>query len=173
MTWTQEDFKPLLEVIKLSEDGGRFFFRIEDDLESFRVFVDCSDLFHWACADAIEIEPGDLVNIKIAAFDLGDEDHWATDLFCCRHRGMRPQGPWYGYMVWDPETQGYTDKIRRPFVPRAVEALFDACGPEREDAPKSERPADGRRWDYGGPTYAGKVPEDFVAQFKEGGQFGP
>ena len=43
--------------------------------------------------------------------------HYATDLFCCRSRKMRPQDAYYRNL------------------PESISALFDACGPERNVCP--------------------------------------
>lgn len=160
--WSYTD---LLRLIHLDEDHGLdAIYQPNDTLTDLRCLIDCSDLFHWACADAEKITPADLDDIERCISDLEpmDATHWAGELFCCRRRQMRPQGPWYGYC----DANG---KVRRRFVPIAVEAIFDACGPERTDAPKPPRPADGRRWDYGGSN----EPDDFVSYFQPGGRFGP
>lgn len=167
MTWTVKDFATILELLDMSETQGvSVYFQVHKDTETLSVYVDCSDLFYWGTADAEKIEMDDVPDLRQAMADLGEHGYWAGQLFCARRRGMRPQGPWYGYT-------GPDGRIRRSFVPRAVEALFDACGPEREDSRKEERPADGRRWEYGGPAYSGPVPPEFLENFKEGGQFGP
>mgnify|MGYP003394036363 CR=1 FL=1 len=72
-------------------------------------FVNCSDLFVWACADGEEILAEDIPDVVQAFVD--DEDNGGL-LWCCRKRGMRPQGPYYKYL-------------------KKNSALFDACGPIR------------------------------------------
>lgn len=161
-------YSQLLHLIKLeSEHSLGVYFQVNDDETDVRVLVDCSDLFYWACADAEPFTPDDFESMEQAIADLAplDATYWAGDLWCCRRRGMRPQGPWYGYT-------GEGGKVQRRFVPIAVEALFDAAGPDRTGEPdgtKPKRPADGRRWDYGGAD----EPPDFVDMFKPGGKFGP
>lgn len=167
--WGRDD---LLRVLKLNENHHvGAWYRVKDDDVS--VLVNCSDLFYWACGDAEPITPADLDDLEQALSELTalDAPYWAGELFVCRRRGMRPQGAWYGYGKHDDAN--HYEVIRRHFVPVAVEAIFDACGPERTDGdgPKSPRPADGRRWDYGsGMEHA---PADFVDHFKPGGKFGP
>lgn len=108
-------------------------YRVNADKTDLRISIDCSDLFDWASADAEELLPSDLPDLYQAYEDLraiktaGPRYHfiYAGELWCARKRGMRPQGPWYGYTS--------NDAIRRQFLPEEVEALFDACGPDRGD----------------------------------------
>lgn len=79
------------------------------DLEFWIV---CSDLFAWALADLEKVTPEDFPEFKKALEDAGGDD--GPLLYCCRKRGMRPQGAFYNHF----------DKENWP--------LFDACGPERE-----------------------------------------
>lgn len=167
-TWSRAH---ILRILKLNENGNvSAWYRVNEAGTEVKVYIDCSDLFYWACSDADEIRPEDLLELEqcLAEMTALDAPYWAGELFCCRRRGMRPQGPWYGYMVYPENVM-----IRRAFVPIAVEALFDACGPEREDSPKSKRPADGRRWDYGGAKSPADFPPGFVEEFRPGGKFGP
>ena len=163
------NYDDLLRVLA-RQDDVEFMFRVNKEFTDVRVLVNCSDLFHWACADAEELTAADLDDLDQAYNDLkalGGHDYvYADALWVCRKRGMRPQGPWYGYM-------DAADMVRRTFAPRAQEALFDACGPEREDSPKAPRPADGRRWDRGGSKTPEDNPPEFIAMFQPGGEFGP
>jgi len=80
------------------------------------LMVNCSDFFHWATADCVEIAPDDLDTLEQAFADVKAADadlYWGASLFAARKRGMRPQRPVYRQMD------------------AALAALFDACGPER------------------------------------------
>ena len=79
-------------------------------------FVRCDDLFAWGCADAEKISPATLGALEQAARDLqarNPEGQYreAGYLWCCRTRGLRPQGVFY------------------QFLPAWSHPLFDACGP--------------------------------------------
>ena len=85
-----------------------------------RLFIaeNCSDLWHWACADAEAIAAEDIPEYERAIVDcleIGADVDWAGQLWACRKRKMRPQNCIYKGM------------------PLALAALFDACGPERTD----------------------------------------
>lgn len=77
-------------------------------------YVNCNDLFVWACADGEDITEEDLPEFYLAIEDCGGNIKTGSDLYCCRKRGMRPQGACYSY---------YDKKYW---------FLFNACGPERE-----------------------------------------
>lgn len=77
--------------------------------------VNCNDAFYWATADVEEVTPENLP-VYVQAYTDCDaaECPWhAGLLFCCRVRGMRPQGAMYRHLD------------------EAVWPLFDAAGPER------------------------------------------
>lgn len=88
------------------------------DLTGF--YFGCNDCFAWACADAEDIEPGDLPAIRQALEDekaAKDRPYADSDgvlLWIARKRQLRPQGALYQHI----------DSRMWP--------LFDACGPARE-----------------------------------------
>lgn len=91
----------------------------EDGNDSSGFYVNCNDLFFWACADCEVVV--DLKLLDAAYRDCltasGSEDSaesWGSALYACRQRKMRPQYGWYGTM------------------PEKLRPLFDACGPERD-----------------------------------------
>lgn len=115
-----------------AEAGGPFFSGGKS--QATKVYVNCNDLFEWACADAEEVTPENVGALEQAAADVTPLfDKWwgyprgapeadrpplvmkdyAAALFACRVRGQRPQGPCY---------QSY---------PPELAALFDAAGPPR------------------------------------------
>lgn len=143
------DLKFVSSVLSLggsNDDVGdlweSIWWRTDGEYAPVTFFVNCNDLFYWACADLERLTPENLPLLLVALDDVRhaqglprgewprnldikdgwDEWHaagaWASSLFCARIRGMRPQRPCY---------RGMPDKLK---------PLFDACGPERD--PKSE-----------------------------------
>lgn len=99
------------------EAGGELFWRVDGEYAPVSFFAICNDLFHWATADLEPITPENVGELEGAVADCRAVDDVAgvcnaTALFCCRARGMRPQGAAY------PKDERFWP-------------LFDACGPER------------------------------------------
>lgn len=90
-----------------------------------RLFAECNDLFHWACADFEEIAVDDVPLLRRTLDDLKplSAEYELGHLFAARKRGLRPQRPCY--------------KDMEP----AVAALYDACCTEAERDAASERDA--------------------------------
>lgn len=120
-----EQLSFLLRVMRIVDCGFRgpspeiLFWRTDREYAPFKIFVICSDVFAWACADMEELTPANIHVLEAAVADLDTADRGsgyvcADTLFCSRVRGMRPQGAYY-------------KNIERQHWP-----LFDACGPERE-----------------------------------------
>lgn len=84
----------------------------QDDEIHFSANV--NDVFWWGCADAESITGERLPALEQAYVDLKavGAEHLLAELYAARIRGMRPQGA------------AYPDEAK-------VQALFDACGPER------------------------------------------
>jgi hypothetical protein len=99
---------------------------------SINLFVNCNDLFEWACADAEPITKEDMELFEQTAIDLLQLEYDGTcshatcylpELYASRKRGMRPQGAWlYGYM---------RDGKKITYCDEEVVPLFEAAGPER------------------------------------------
>lgn len=105
------------------------FWRTDGEYAPVTFWVNCNDLFYWACADNEEITPENVELLKntIKECEQYDEEDrknnvdfsntfisaYSTLLFCCRVRKMRPQGPYYKH------------------IPKKYHYLFDVCGPER------------------------------------------
>lgn len=87
-------------------------------------YMCCSDTFAWGCADAEQIEPGDVELLRQTIADLKAAEPageiWTGILFCARKRGMRPMNRWL------------KDVVSRGDMTPAVEALFSAAGLVRE-----------------------------------------
>lgn len=81
-------------------------------------FIDCSDMFWWGCADGEDLTPQNIHVLEKAIEDIIAIKRivrfYAYALFCCRVRGMRPQGAYYKH------------------IPKELWQLFNACGAERE-----------------------------------------
>jgi hypothetical protein len=91
---------------------------LRSDGQQIHAAVNVSDVFAWGCADAEDVTPETLPLLEQACLDLRaigrSEVVYTADLYAARVRGMRPQGAAY------------------PKERAATQALFDACGPERE-----------------------------------------
>ena len=75
------------------------------------VFVNCNDLFYWACADAETMkqsEVEDLYRQHIANL------RWGATLWACKHRNLQPQVPVKEKMikegVWNAELNALPDR---------------------------------------------------------------
>lgn len=122
------DVIPILATIASIEAWEELWWRTDEEYAPITLLIKCNDLFHPATADDEEITIDNLKVLKQAIADVQEVDSdygdiYATTLFACRVRGMRPQGPAY------PKCKG-----------RALWHLFDACGPERPRA--GERPSE-------------------------------
>lgn len=110
----------VIEILAAFDDADSHdsvWWRTDGKYAPITLLVNCNDLFYWATADAEEITINNLPVYRQAVADIraiGGMECSAAELFCCRVRGMRPQGPFYR------ELDG------------AEKALFDACGPPRE-----------------------------------------
>jgi hypothetical protein len=81
-------------------------------------FINCNDLFFWACADLEEITPENIHILKQSLEDMAPlDDIYGPDLFCCRSRKTRPQK-----MIYNE----FDDN-------KDIWKLFKECGPEREN----------------------------------------
>ncbi|BCO56151.1 hypothetical protein MINTM005_13950 [Mycobacterium intracellulare] len=109
--------------------------------EDLTVSVDVSDLFHWACADAEEIESElDLWELGRAVADVLAVSPRARAsngfvLWVCRKRNCRPQGAFYKYLtvneytddgrvvsVWDETRYNHATKQNGVLVSKVDEA---------------------------------------------------
>lgn len=86
------------------------WWRVDGEYAPVTMLINCNDLFYWACADAEIVTDK---NIDVLEQSYKDSQDYGGILFCCRVRGMRPQGAYYKY------------------IPKDEHKLFDACGPER------------------------------------------
>lgn len=115
------DVNFIMRLLEITGGAGmcdELNWRTDGEFAPVTFWVNCSDLFFWACADAEAVTPE---NVEVLAQAIADAraacpkfgDTYAGMLFCSRVRKMRPQGAAY---------------------PRHRELwpLFDACGPERE-----------------------------------------
>ena len=108
-------------------------FMVRTDLK--KIYVDCSDIFLWGCADAEEInDADDLELLRQSLKDVTDIDKscpWGPALYAARKRQERPQGAFYKYLdVYD-----YKKDQPREFNEEAtakMHKLFNDAGPERE-----------------------------------------
>lgn len=109
----------VMRVLKLTsfEYTDEIWWRWIDD-EDLTMFVQCSDVFEWACADAEEITDENIQSLEDTLAEVQSivgrwDAHDAFVLWVARVREKRPQGAYYKHM----------DTRLHP--------LFDAAGPER------------------------------------------
>lgn len=117
----------ILDVLRLQDDydcyGEPIYWATHGKYAPVTFFVMCNDLFWWATADAERLASEDMPDLRRAIHDVRETGAYTLTLdiyntgcmlWCARKRRMRPQ---------------------RPAYPRheIVRALFDACGPEREE----------------------------------------
>lgn len=84
-----------------------------DEDEVPRIFVNCSDLFYWGCADAEPVPVlGFRVEDEVLFTDLYRRARTApngADVWCCLRRKMRPQAcieeRWRRDGLWTPELE--------------------------------------------------------------------
>lgn len=119
----------ILRVLRATafDHCDEIWWRTDGEYAPVTFLAKCNDLFYWGGADCERITQQNVHLLERAKEDLtavAIKGHrkgyaatlYAVDLFCCRVRGMRPQGCCY---------------------PREREAwpIFDACGPPREVGP--------------------------------------
>jgi len=110
----------ILKVLQITStyDCKDIYWRTHGEYAPVSFFINCSDIFFWACADDEELTPDNLEVFKQSYADTENLHEsgkiYADILFCARMRKMRPQGAYYN------------------FIPNELWPLFDACGPERE-----------------------------------------
>ncbi len=88
------------------------------DYSPITFFINCNDLFFWACSDCEEIESdAEVADIRLAYDDCSKLHEYgniyAPLLWVARKRKMRPQDPYYTEF------------------PKELHGLFNDCGPER------------------------------------------
>lgn len=119
MTRTIQDDKDFLwelaHIFTFGENVDSLFWHT---VPTFKAFIMCSDEFYWGTADAEEVLPEDLDELRKAQADVAAVEpvhKWLwTTLWVARKRGMRPQGAMYKH-----------------FTPEVVE-LINQAGPARE-----------------------------------------
>lgn len=127
------DFEFVLRVLRATafDHTDILWWRTDGEYAPVTLFVKCNDLFWWACADLEQVTPENVGELERAFADAKAAhpqfgEVYADSLFCCRVRGMRPQGCCY-----PPE--------------RELWPLFDACGPERAIDSSNPYPPGGRK----------------------------
>lgn len=96
----------------------------EPDGRTVVLFVNCNDLFAWACADAEDL-PLEEVPTLYKAWKA--EGRWGVEKWCCRRRNQRPQPPVERQMreagVWDAEMEALPPNTQDAEVQSAFRAL--------------------------------------------------
>lgn len=108
----------VLQITSKYDECESVWWRTDGVYAPVTFLVNCNDLFYWACSDAEEITQDNIdifeASYADAAECVGYGEMHAGELFCCRVRGMRPQGAYYEHII------------------KNMWELFDACGPYRE-----------------------------------------
>lgn len=119
----------VLRTFDRVDDRESLFWRTPATGINYTFFVNCSDLFWWGTSDLEEITPDNIAQLEQAIDDVSADawrfGHLGVELFVARMRKMRPQGAWYQQVR----------KYQAPDSKETIElvlALFDECGPERE-----------------------------------------
>jgi hypothetical protein len=132
----EKDILKILDFVARHDLHDSIWWRCDGEYAPITIWVNCNDLFYWACADLEELTIDNLPVLAQAIADAREVDSVlgalrGCSLFCCRMRGMRPQQPAY------PKENSYTVGGVKTVIPAEDwKALFDACGPERD--PKDE-----------------------------------
>lgn len=80
------------EIMKFVEENGLFGKVKWNSTDSgFKFFVECNDLFWESGYETEEVSEKDLTLFKSSL----EDSKYGIELFCCRKRGMRPQGAFY------------------------------------------------------------------------------
>lgn len=79
----------LAETLFLGGKGGPFF-EVDGDQEVAAIYVNCNDLWMWACADAEPLPMSEIENLyKMWVAD----PKWGTWKWACKKRNLAPQRP--------------------------------------------------------------------------------
>jgi hypothetical protein len=108
--------QPLMLLFSDYDQADQLCWKFSREGTSLYFWVNCNDVFGYACADAEEIDPEDLPLLRECFTDALKADKtygplYAPLLFACRKRRMRPM-------------KGAYPK------PESIKPLFDASGPE-------------------------------------------
>lgn len=75
--------------------------------ETIVLFVNCNDLFFWACADAESLPYSEVATL----YRMWKDEPSGASRWCCRQRKMRPQAPierdWRAAGTWTDELESY------------------------------------------------------------------
>ena len=140
MSTKEKDILSLLKILgdiktTLIMPEERLWWRTDTKYAPITFFLNCNDLFAWACTEDIEITVDNIYLFNESIQDLryiGEKlckkkknkilegkllaIEYAEDLYACRVRKERPQKPYWN----------------RDKIPEEVKQLFLACGPEKD-----------------------------------------
>lgn len=127
---TPHEAAEVFALFQQADDYEGVFWRVDMDSpeREMKIFVNCSDIFAWATADAEEVTRDDIPLLRQTLSDLCEVDatYELQPLFAARKRKMRPQKPCY-----------------KSFS-AAIAALYDACCTDEERAEFDRK--DGEFW---------------------------
>lgn len=79
----------------------------DDEEDKINIYVMCSDLFAWGCADAEDVTSEQIPDLY--KFWKEDGTGWGSDKWVCVQRNMQPQRPikdsWIQSGIWDEKMQ--------------------------------------------------------------------
>jgi hypothetical protein len=101
------------------DDTDDLWWKVAKDGE-IQMYVNCNDVFAWACADCEEIFEEDLEELQKAKDDLPGSVYWSL-LWVSRKRGMRPQGAFI---------KGMEEKEREMFFAAGPDRSIDLFNPQ-------------------------------------------
>jgi hypothetical protein len=110
-------------VLKLLDEHEQYddvWWSCKGEYAPITFFVNCNDLFYWACSDAVIITDKNIELLESSYIEASKHENecgecYASLLFCCRDREMQPQGAYY------------------KDIPKSMWPLFDSCGPDRSE----------------------------------------
>ena len=106
--WVEEALKVLLDKGILFANSRKYLFEGKEQPETLCLFVNCSDIFAWGCADAEEItydEVEDLWKHYV------ENKYCGVIIWCMKKRNLQPQFPVKERMIKDGVWKEEFEKI--------------------------------------------------------------
>lgn len=79
--------------------------------ETVVLFVNCNDLFWWACADAEDLTLSEVPELYMM---WKNDKNWGVSKWCCKKRNMQPQLPIREDMKKEGVWEEWMDKLEDP-----------------------------------------------------------
>ena len=104
----------IAELLKdgvLFANSREYLWEGEKQGETIILFVNCNDVFYWACADAENVTLSELPDLH--AMWLKDKG-WGGIKWCCKKRKMQPQVPMKEMMQKEGVWEDWMDALEVP-----------------------------------------------------------